>query len=796
MSLNKFTSVQTGLDLKLNIGCDNFECNNFITENLTVNKLLVNEELKVVNDDSTFTNYTAPSNGDLGDVLSTDGNGHVYWSSNPVPPGSGIIYNGSLPSTVNTILKSSNITGTTCNESCLNESSTELNSTKDIYINTIKVATINDIPSQTFQDVYNNSSNPAEVVLVNNKPIIFKDTLDNVALYISSDGITTQAGGVTGGFYNSKMNTIQRAYTGDTKIEVIEDIPLTTVRTIFTDNQEFVSKLYVDSQVGSIPSLQQVIDNSGVPTLCVVQYGNEIEFRTPDSDNILSINSFDSINYGITAEKAILDNLNSTTSTSGSFIKVGGTSNQYLMADGSSLQYSQNSGNSNFYLYDSQNGAGSPPIPNGHIEYNNIVQANATIIYISHLTSDGIDIDVFFAQITTIQDVYIQDKNSSLNFIKYNITGTPTIFTNSYISIPVLYTATTPPALPNGAGTGLTSFGNNHPIIISFFTNSIEVDSRLTSLETKTQYIDIVAPNVMGITSNILGVKSLYSYVDSTALPIGFNSSSVNILAPNLITNTILATTDDTYDLGYPPNQFRRGYFGTALRCPVYDVATSIPLYIGPTIATAVNIGRPFTTTTIIGTTNINNAYTLPSTAPALNQVITCSSLGVSTWITPSVGAFSFVYPYPTANRTVITGSGTRTLCNTYTMTSNVTFSSASLFFPITGSDNTRVAIYRGDLTTGVLVGQTVSGAPSSAYFTRTITAVVGQSLTFTVGQQVVIAFTQNGSTTSIATTTGISNLALAFISSTGYAAAGFPPLISGILLPAATIIRKNIDLY
>jgi hypothetical protein len=151
------------------------------------------------------------------------------------------------------------------------------------------------------------------------------------------------------------------------------------------------------------------------------------------------------------------------------------------MADGSSLQFSANSGNSNFYLYNSMNGITTPPPANGKVGYNNANQSLATILYINHLTSDNIDIDVFFTQLSTIQDVYLQDRNSSLNFIKYNITGTPTIIPNSYISIPISYT------IPNGAGAGLTSFGANHPIIVSFFTNSIEVDTRLSTLETKTQ---------------------------------------------------------------------------------------------------------------------------------------------------------------------------------------------------------------------------------------------------------------------------------------------------------------------
>ncbi len=337
----------------------------------------------------------------------------------------------------------------------------------------------------TFQDVYNNSSNPANVVLVNNKPIIFKDVLDQVAFTISSDGLTTSAGGVNGGFYNSKMNTIQRADIGDTKIEVIEDIPLKTIRTTFTENQEFITKLYVDSSVGTT-NLQQAYDASIAitnPAIVNIDYNKVLRFETTDGDIILDIIAGNDLanDYRIQAERADILQINSTTSNSGSFIKLGGTSTQYLMANGSSLEYSANSGNSNFYLYNSINNVTTPPPLSGKVGYNNANQSLATILYINHLTSDGIDIDIFFAQLTTIQDVYLQDKNSSLNFIKYNITGTPTIITNSYISIPVSYTS------PNGGGTGLSSFGINHPIIVSFFTNSIEVDTRLSTLESKTQ---------------------------------------------------------------------------------------------------------------------------------------------------------------------------------------------------------------------------------------------------------------------------------------------------------------------
>ena len=145
-----------------------------------------------------------------------------------------------------------------------NEDAIKVN-TDNFLLNGVQIATINNIPEpQDFQDVYNNSSNPANVVLVDNKPIIFKDTLDQVAFTISSDGINTQAGGVNGGFYNSQMNTIKRADIGDTKIEVIENIPLTTIRTTFTEDQEFITKKYVDDLPPSNPFDQSLNTNNNV----------------------------------------------------------------------------------------------------------------------------------------------------------------------------------------------------------------------------------------------------------------------------------------------------------------------------------------------------------------------------------------------------------------------------------------------------------------------------------------------------------------------------------------------------
>ena len=198
------------------------------------------------------------------------------------------------------------------------------------------------------------------------------------------------------------------------------------------------------------------------------------------ADNVVELSGF-AAPYGVVmnSDTLVSGDLTSTGTIEGGVLKkTGGTSSQYLMADGTSLQFSANSGNSNFYLYISNVTLTAPP-GSGQVRYNNVQQSLATVVYINHLTSDNIDVEIFFNQLSSLNELYVQDRNSSINFIKYNITGTPTIFVNSYVSIPV--------TVSSFGGTGETSFGANHPSLISFFTNTLEVDTRLSTLETKTQ---------------------------------------------------------------------------------------------------------------------------------------------------------------------------------------------------------------------------------------------------------------------------------------------------------------------
>ena len=149
--------------------------------------------------------------------------------------------------------------------------------------------------------------------------------------------------------------------------------------------------------------------------------------------------------------------------TGGIIVKSGGTDRQYLMANGSVLQQSAVSGNSNFYIYSNKSGVTTPPVISGGVGYNNSSQASATVVYINCITSDAINIEVFSQFINTLSDLYIQSKSVSTDFIRYNITGTPTIVSGSYMLVPVLLTSS--------GGLGSTSFGTID-VLVSFFSNN------------------------------------------------------------------------------------------------------------------------------------------------------------------------------------------------------------------------------------------------------------------------------------------------------------------------------------
>ena len=197
---------------------------------------------------------------------------------------------------------------------------------------------------------------------------------------------------------------------------------------------------------------------------------------------------------------------------------------RYLMSDGTELSNSGNNAGSNIFLYNNNLNITAPPSA-GQIRFNNAVIADTTTIYISHLTRDGTDIDPFLALITQLSILYIQDQDNSLNFCKFNVITTPTITPNSFVTVNVTYI--------DGGGTGTTNFPAGMNIFLSIFTNDIEIDTRLSNVETKTQNITATpTENTIAKTLNLrLGVFDLLYLTNSTGTQARFSVSNTNAIS-------------------------------------------------------------------------------------------------------------------------------------------------------------------------------------------------------------------------------------------------------------------------
>ena len=188
----------------------------------------------------------------------------------------------------------------------------------------------------------------------------------------------------------------------------------------------------------------------------------------------------------------------------------------------------------------------------------------------------------------------MQDKNNALNYVRFNVIAPPTVFTNSYYSIPVVYAT--------GAGSGTTDLGDL-AIFMSIFDNSSLVDSRLSAVETKTQ----------GQTAT----SSLTTFIH----PISMNSNKITNLAS--ASNATDAVNKFYVDEAISNYLLIDDAISTYLNKT--DAGTTYLALSGGTIT-----GNLYSTCTDATTIN----YKLP-TYGVLNQVLTSSGNGLLKWTTP-----------------------------------------------------------------------------------------------------------------------------------------------------------------
>ena len=356
------------------------------------------------------------------------------------------------------------------------------------------------------------NGNPTNSIFTNLIASKLEDITQSVSVNLSHDTINLVASSVL--VNGLPIGGIENPLTGDLSIGAYDVVGLPNSQTL-----KSITTKVLDTEAKTVN-----IISAAFPTTTTMQ--GILRTDQVATDKVSSLLESDYIDLSTGAISIITQSLtlngNPIVSTpyaspleAGSFVKTGGTNIQYLMGDGSVLTQSANSGNSNFYLFDSSTTQDTTP-PLGDITYNNAVQASATIIYISHVTRDGIDIEVFFKQLSTLTDVYIQDQSTSVNYIQYNITGTPTIIAEAQVAIPVV--------LRIGAGTGLTNFPNGHNVLLSFFQNAIETDTRISAVESKSQNITAIS----GTTTFSGSIVKSGGTVDDILLANGSTTTLVN----------------------------------------------------------------------------------------------------------------------------------------------------------------------------------------------------------------------------------------------------------------------------
>jgi hypothetical protein len=99
----------------------------------------------------------------------------------------------------------------------------------------------------------------------------------------------------------------------------------------------------------------------------------------------------------------------------------------------------------------------------GDILWNAGTQISSTQINVSHLTDNGIDVDIFLSLLSTGEQIVIQSQTSSSSYQTWTITGTPTNFNpgaaNSYWAFPV--------SLVASGGAGTTNFSNGAALFLA-----------------------------------------------------------------------------------------------------------------------------------------------------------------------------------------------------------------------------------------------------------------------------------------------------------------------------------------
>ena len=296
--------------------------------------------------------------------------------------------------------------------------------------------------------------------------------------------------------------------------------------------------------------------------------------------------------------------------------------NGYLIAvNGEVFATTNTGGTTNAFFYKAKTTITSGDPTNGHLIWNNATQISATQLNVSHLTDTPVeDIDLFLSAITSGNKLVVQDRDNSLNYQSWTVSGSPTQVGSTYWTIPVTFI--------ESSGTGTTGFANNHNLLFAIITGGAGGGG--------------ITTNAVTFNNSGSGAASGTSFNGATAVTVSYNTFGAQQASASL---TALAGL--TYASGTP--------FVKMTAAGTFALDTNTYLTANQTITLSGDGSGSGTTaiTLTLATVNSNVGTFNNVTVNAKGLVTSASNVA-----------------YLTANQTItlsgnVTGSGTTTITTT-----------------------------------------------------------------------------------------------------------------------------------
>jgi hypothetical protein len=269
--------------------------------------------------------------------------------------------------------------------------------------------------------------------------------------------------------------------------------------------------------------------------------------------------------------------------------------NGYLIAvNGEVFATTNTGGTTNAFFYKAKTTITSGDPTNGHLIWNNATQISATQLNVSHLTDTPVeDIDLFLSAITSGNKLVVQDRDNSLNYQSWTVSGVPTQVGSTYWTIPVTFL--------ESSGTGTTGFANNHNLLFAIISGGTGGGG--------------ITTNAVTFNNSGSGAASGTSFNGATAVTVSYNTFGAQQASASLSSLAGLS-----YASGTP--------FVKMTAAGVFALDTNTYLTANQTITLSGNVTGSGTTsiTTTIGTNVVTNAMLAQIASGTFHGRVTAST--------------------------------------------------------------------------------------------------------------------------------------------------------------------------